>query len=88
MDDNSPAPDQPEESLDKHIEERNALSEATCQQVCIIYYSKINFLKVCISFSQWLNSSPNREGETWSESTLQCVKYVLIKSEFNIKHIC
>ena len=38
MDDNSPAPDQPEDVLDKQVEEKNALSEATCQQVCVALY--------------------------------------------------
>lgn len=37
VEDNSPVPDQHEESLGKQVEERKALFEATCQQVCIIY---------------------------------------------------
>ena len=36
LEDNSPAPDQPEDLLDQRVEENNDLFEATCQQVCVL----------------------------------------------------
>lgn len=43
MEDNSPVPDQPEDLLDKRVEEKKELSEATCQQV------KTNNMILCVN---------------------------------------
>ena len=60
--DSSSAPDPDEDELEKQVNERNALSEATCKQVCVVQHiSKKNELvesydcKIAILITKFLS---------------------------------